>query len=129
VRSRVIIYFLPGCVQCRRARLFLVRNRIPFTEVNVLTHPNVLDPRWLGCARILPLITVGPRTIQGWNQRQFLAALRCHACRHEGKAPPPLRRQPVRVRHVHPKPLGVPDMLAGPEPNGGASVHASREHR
>ena len=64
VRFRVVMYVLPGCVQCRRARLFFVRNRIPFTEVNVFTHPKVLGLACLGCSRILPLITIGQRTIR-----------------------------------------------------------------
>ena len=97
---RVIIYALPGCVQCRRARAFLLQQRIPFREVNVLTHPRVLDTHCSGSTRMLPLIAVGRWLIKGWDRRQLRAALQRHVKEARKQTPvhgePPVPPGPAR---------------------------------
>lgn len=73
---RVEIYALPGCIRCRRFKVFLNQHRIPFTEINVLTQPKVLARVALGCRPVLPIIVLDQQVLAGWTQQRLETAIR-----------------------------------------------------
>lgn len=73
---RVIIYALPGCVRCRRFKLFLLQHGIPFSEVNVLAQPKALAGITLGYQPVLPVVVLGEQVLAGWTQKRLESAIR-----------------------------------------------------
>ncbi len=73
---RVTIYALPGCVRCRRFKLFLLQHGIPFSEVNVLAQPKALARIPLGYRLVLPVVVLGQQVLAGWTQKRLEFALR-----------------------------------------------------
>lgn len=124
MRYAVLIYSLPGYLRCRQARRFLTRNRTPFREINVLTHPKVLGQVYLGCSEVLPIIAVGPKTIKGWNRRELLAALEFEGCGSRSDQAEPGDNSP---RLESRPPLNHSDFLAAHSANTPPSGPSNRQ--
>lgn len=91
---RVKIYVLPGCVRCRRFKVFLLQHGIPFSEINVLAQPKALARITLGCRLVLPVVVLGQQVLAGWTQKRLETAIRHRYPQVFGYRPRRVRRLP-----------------------------------
>jgi len=76
VFPQVTVYTGDNCHWCERAKQYLIQRGVPFTEKNV-ENDEVLqvEVMRLSGQRHVPVITIGSRTIVGFQRRELEAEL------------------------------------------------------
>jgi glutaredoxin len=73
----VTLYCRPGCIDCRLARRFLDRNKVPYTEVNVRETPSA-EARvreWSGGALVSPVFDIDGTIVLDFKRAELIKAL------------------------------------------------------
>jgi glutaredoxin 3 len=73
---QVTVYTGDNCHWCERAKQYLTQRGVPFTEQNVENDEALqMEVMNLSAQRHVPVITVGSRTIVGFQRRELEAEL------------------------------------------------------
>lgn len=73
--ERITLYSTRQCSHCRMAKAYLKQQKVPFAEFDIERNRRAFTEfRRLG-GRGVPLITIGSRVINGFNQKQLSQAL------------------------------------------------------
>jgi glutaredoxin len=73
----VMLYCRPGCIDCRLARRFLERYKVPFTEVNVRATPaaEAQVREWTGGPLVSPVFDIGGTIIIDFKRSELIKVL------------------------------------------------------
>lgn len=70
-QADVVLYSLPGCDACKRARTWLQDNNIAFAELDIAASEAArAESRSLG-AKTVPLILIGTRSVEGFDPARW----------------------------------------------------------
>ena len=78
--GEVVLYGTASCGYCRKARYFLNKNNIPFTDLDVEKSADARrDFERLGGSGV-PVVTVGSKVVHGYDLPRLTALLNCAGC-------------------------------------------------
>lgn len=73
--KQVTLYTSPSCGHCRRANAFLLREGIRFRELDITRSTKARKALERIGARGVPVVLIGDRRLEGFDERAFLALL------------------------------------------------------
>jgi len=73
---RVTLYTTRGCSHCRRLKTFLQKHKIPFAELDIERNRRAFMEFQRMGGRGVPLITIGNRRLNGFQQDPLIKALK-----------------------------------------------------
>ncbi len=70
-QSDIVLYSLPGCDACQRAKAWLQENNIAFAELDIAASEAArAESRSLG-AKTVPLILIGTQSVEGFDPERW----------------------------------------------------------
>ncbi len=67
--KKVVIYSTPTCPYCKRAKDYLSRKEIPYTDINVAQDRDAAKEMIQKSGQMgVPVITIGDEVVVGFNQ-------------------------------------------------------------
>lgn len=78
--GEVVLYGTASCGYCRKARYFLNKNNIPFTDLDVEESAEARREFERLGGRGVPVVTVGAKVVHGYDLPRLTALLNCSGC-------------------------------------------------